>query len=503
MTGKLTRNGEPSASKAKGLAAPSGSAGDNFLSLRDTPIEAQHPATLLVKRSKAGAAAATSGPPPTLTAFDWLDTVVDEMLIGSDRSTAKVSAQLPLAATRTAELPAVVAPSGSALLARVVLGYSPMIDRHFAVIATRLTVVPARGGAALDAGALLHAVGEVWPPDGGAVSLNVSSETLLADLLRAKPNANIMIEVPAFFAAEPDHIDALLELSARGNMLLLKGRPVRELPREVLPCFRWSIIDLADDRRIGRVVPKGVGRTIPFVQVGVRTVAQLKDCFNRGAAAVVGWPSDDPIQAQLRGHPDLQVVVEMINRIDRGDGIGALGETLMRDPILAFELLRHLNSPAFALPVETSSFQHAMMMLGYKKLRRWLATLLATTGDDNLLKPVKFSALRRGLLMRELASNRSDEETRNELFMCGVFSLLDRLFAKPLGELLMTLLVPERVRQALVDGSGPYFPMLELARAIELESPYDIRAVADELMMGPEEINRAVLRALSAATQLE
>ena len=104
---------------------------------------------------------------------------------------------------------------------------------------------------------------------------------------------------------------------------MIKGRPLRELPREVLPCFRWSIIDLADDRRIGKASPpSSVRRSIPHVQSGVRTTAQLKECFERGAVAVLGWPIDDPIQREAR--PDLQVAVEMINRIDRREPVDAL-----------------------------------------------------------------------------------------------------------------------------------------------------------------------------------
>lgn len=448
---------------------------------------------------------------PTLSAFDWLDTMVDEMLIASDRlaeraSAARSSAAPAFSVSRTAEL-ANIAPrlSDSTILGQVVLGYSPMIDRHRTVIATRLTVAPVHPGASLDAGALLSAVGEVWPAGGGAVSLNVSSETLLTDLLRATPTANLMIEVPAFLAAEAGNVEALLRLKARGNTLLIKGRPLRELPRDVLPCFRWSIIDLADDRRIGRAAPPSdVKRSIPFVQSGVRSLEQLEGCFQRGAVAVLGWPIDEPVTATTHGaRPDLQVVIEMINRIDRHEPVEALEHALMRDPALAFELLRHTNSPSVGMRVETSSFRHAIMMLGYHELRRWLASRLATTGDDNHFKPANYAALRRGLLMRELAPNHSDEETRSELFMCGVFSLLDRVFAKPVGELLKTLVVPERVRQALVDQAGPYLPMLELVRAVESEMPHDIRAAAEALFMGPMETNRALLRSLAAAAQVE
>src|SRR5262245_48470228 len=59
------------------------------------------------------------------------------------------------------------------ILGQVVLGYSPMIDRQRAVIATRLTVYPARPDTPVDAAALLAAVTQAWPDTGGKVSLNV------------------------------------------------------------------------------------------------------------------------------------------------------------------------------------------------------------------------------------------------------------------------------------------------------------------------------------------
>jgi EAL and modified HD-GYP domain-containing signal transduction protein len=96
-----------------------------------------------------------------------------------------------------------------------------------------------------------------------------------------------------------------------------------------------------------------------------------------------------------------------------------------------------------------------------------------------------------------------DEEMRNEMFICGVFSLLDRMFKQPFSELLKTIPVPERVYQALVNGSGPYQPYFAVVQAIENESLYDFRTAADELMMSVSEINRCVLSALTSASQME
>ena len=393
------------------------------------------------------------------------------------------------------------------ILAQVVLGYSPMIDRERAVTATRLTVFPARPDLAPDAGALLAAVGEVWPEGSGKVSLNISSESLLHELMLAKPDANIMVEVPAFMAADIAHSQAIAGLYARGNTLLLKGRPRSELPRDVLPCFKHSIIDLDDERRSDAPPPPGVTRQITHVQAGVRTLADLEASFQRGAVAVLGWPIDDAIKAQgTQRQPDLTAIVELMRRIDKEEPLDRLEDVLKIEPTLAFKLLRYINSAAFGLRVEVASFRHALMLLGYQRLKRWLALLLASASKDRDMKPVMFSALRRGLLMEQLArasGGGSDEQMRNEAFICGVFSLLDRMMAQPFAELLKSVPVPEGVRQALVDADGPYQPFLEIVRAVENESIFDIRECAERLLLDEGEINRAVLRALAAATQIQ
>ncbi|MFZ5542447.1 MAG: EAL and HDOD domain-containing protein [Pseudomonadota bacterium] len=392
------------------------------------------------------------------------------------------------------------------ILGQVVLGYSPMIDRNRAVIATRLTVFPAKPDLQLNTASLLQTLDEVWPGAGGQVSLNVASETVLHDLLAAKISPNLWVEVPAFMAGDAANSEALRRLHAHGNTLLIKGRPLKELPREVLPCFKYSIIDLSEERRGDAPPAPGVSRNIAHVQSGVRTLVEMEAAFQRGAVAVLGWPVDDAVQASAhRGaRPDMQTIVELIRRVDKEEPADRLEATLKHDPTLAFKLMRYINSPAFGLRVEISSFRHALMLLGYQRLKRWLALLLASASKDSNMKPVMFAAVRRGLLMEELGrSTASDEEMRNEMFICGVFSLLDKMMQQPFAELLKTIPVPQRVYQALVDNAGPFQPYMDVVNAVEQESLFDIRTAADALLMSVTEINRAELRALAAATQLE
>jgi EAL and modified HD-GYP domain-containing signal transduction protein len=426
--------------------------------------------------------------------------------------------------------------SDLAILGQLVLGYSPMIDRERAVVATRLTVFPERRDATPDPEALLRALMTVWPAPpaddtlsltlrpmaagtGAAaaaarpaaptkatpLSLNIASEPWLRAMLATQPSPHVMLEVPAFMVSDPAQAPAIQALHEAGSVLIVKGRPVTELPRALLPCFRHSLIDVGEDRRSKSAAPEGVVRTITHIQVGVRTRVELDAAFERGAVAVLGWPLEDELTvgASKTAETDLRVVSELIKRVDRQEPFDRLEAVLKNDPQLAFRLMRYLNSAAFGLAVEISSFQHALMMLGYQKLKRWLALLLVSASKDPAMKPAMFSAVRRGLLMEELVRSTSDEEMRGEMFICGVFSLLDRMLGQPFADLFQSVPVPDRVQQALVHGSGPYHPYLVLVKAMEQGARSDIREAADQSFLGLAEINAALLRALTAAQELD
>ena len=438
------------------------------------------------------------------------------------------------------------------ILGQLVLGYSPMIAPDRSVVATRLTVFPERRDVEPDASGLLRALASVWPSgsadgaEGGAdggddgevsltlrpldagaaaapasfsapapaaapasvctLSLNVASEPWLRALMIARPSHHIMLEVPAFMVGDPSNAPALKALHAAGNVLIVKGRPAAELPRDLLPCFRHSLIDVGEERRTDAVPPAGAARTITHIQVGVRNRADVDAAFERGAVAVLGWPLDDDpgaVAAAKAGGPDIRVVTELIKRVDREESVDRLEAVIKNDPQLGFRLIRYLNSAAFGLPVQISSFRHALMMLGYKKLKRWLALLLVSASKDPAMKPAMFAAVRRGMLMEELVAASSDEEMRGEMFICGVFSLLDRMMGQPFEDLFKTVPVPERVYQALAGRNGPFDPYLQLATALEQGARSDIREAADTSFLGLSEVNAALLRALAKAQEMD
>jgi EAL and modified HD-GYP domain-containing signal transduction protein len=245
--------------------------------------------------------------------------------------------------------------------------------------------------------------------------------------------------------------------------------------------------------------------SLAWVQTGSRSAALAGEALRKGAWAVVGWPlgeapaSDGPRREVPAG---VHVVMDLIQRVDREEPAAKLEAVLRGDPSLAFRLMRLINSPAFGLSVEVSSFQHAILMLGYQRLKRWLALLLASAVDSPEHKPLMYLAVRRGLLLEDLMRQQGDEAGGSEAFICGVFSLLDRMLGQPFDRLLHNLPVPESVAQSLTNADGPFRAALDLARAVESESPLHIQDAMGAMLLAPGEVNRSILRALQAARQM-
>lgn len=414
------------------------------------------------------------------------------------------------------------------VLGQLALGYSPMIDRERMVVATRLTIFPERPDMVVDVPALLGLLDEVWPrldapaarpgaplapaatgkqalPKGG-LALNIAGEALLQAVMQCGPGNGRLLEIPAFMAGQPGQLPVLQALHAQGAVLLLKGRPLAPLTPQALDCFSFSVIELDEDRRGGQPAPPPGVRKVHSVYGGIRSTRDADVAFERGAVAVLGWPHDDPApvaagKGQL--NTDVSVVMQLIHGVENEQPVPKLEAILKRDPTLAFRLMRYLNSPAFGLSVEITSFGHALMLLGYARLKRWLVLLLASASKGAKMRPLQHAAVRRGLFMEELVRSQGDREMASELFICGVFSLLDRLLQQPFEHLLAGVPVPEHVQQALRGEGGPYQPYLDLVRAVETESVFDIREATERLFLRPAEVNRALLRALHLARELD
>ncbi len=389
------------------------------------------------------------------------------------------------------------------VLDQVVLGASSLFDVKRAPVAAHMTVFPQRPDATIDTAGLLQVMDIIAPPEAGPLMLSVANEAGLRGLLAAPTAPHLMIEVPGFMLSDPELATLLHERVATGLSLVLGGRVPESAPQNLWGLFQAVTVDRANIRN---PLPAGLGgKPLRRYFIGADGPAMSAGALKAGFSAVVGWAVGDAPGADTKSRPipaGVTTVVDLMQRVDRQEPAEKLEAVIKNDPTLAFRLMRYLNSPGFGLSVEISSFRHALMILGYQRLKRWLALLVTSAIDDPDMKPLMQLAVRRGLLMEEIVRASGDDALRNELFICGVFSTLDRMIGQPFEQLLKTIPVQESVAQALAQDSGPCAPFLALARAVEAESAYDIREAAETLMLSVGDVNRALAKSLVHAHSL-
>jgi EAL and modified HD-GYP domain-containing signal transduction protein len=200
-----------------------------------------------------------------------------------------------------------------------------------------------------------------------------------------------------------------------------------------------------------------------------------------------------------QGHalqPESMLIVRLLQMIQRNEDLREVEAALKRDAALTYRLLRHMNSPAVGAGVEIHSLHHAVTMLGYSPLFRWLSMLLATSNAAGSPPFMMKKAILRGRFVELMGEVMLPPGEADNLFVVGMFSLIDRLLGVPMQEVLSKVQLPGAVQQAILSREGVYGPFLALAEACELGSG-EAAHLAEALLLGADQVNAAHLRALA------
>jgi len=389
--------------------------------------------------------------------------------------------------------------------------YAPLIDRKRRAVGTRLTLINTQHAIRPSVGEILGALNDVWPDLNVPLMVAPLDSVVDESVEHWAPPKNAVLEIPGPALNDPEIQAMAQRLFRDGKRLALRGRSDTPLPPALLSCFEASVIHISEDRRTtpdGKVIVPSEQvralRRMPFIITGVRSVADVEWAYERGAVASVGWPRDDSNDRAMRSlQPGQTVIIDLIRLLQEDAPAAKIDAVLKRDPALAFKLLRLVNSAAFGLPVQVTSFQHAVMMLGYKRLMRWLSLLLATASKEINTFPLMHASLRRGLFLENIGAIDHDVTVRDELFITGAFSMLDRITGAAFDHLFGMISLPEAVVDAVIRREGPYAPYLNLIEAIEDSNPASIVRQLDALAMPVAPCNDALLKALSAANIIE
>jgi len=167
-------------------------------------------------------------------------------------------------------------------------------------------------------------------------------------------------------------------------------------------------------------------------------------------------------------------------------------ESIFRqDPVLAYHLLRLVNSLGVGVGRPISSFSQAILILGRQQLKRWLNLMLFAAGQDDyrssmLLARVAVRARSMELLAKAGGLDRSEQD---RAFMAGMFSLLGILFGMPLSEVLEPLSLNASLSGAVLRGEGELGRLLQTVEGFERGDDTSLFSLLDDLNISTDEFN--------------
>lgn len=341
----------------------------------------------------------------------------------------------------------------------------------------------------------------------------LSSASLWLDALDRLPVSNLILIIQ--LAAEQSNCDQLV---TRLTELRTRGFGIGVVRQPQHPCFgaavqqaNFAVIDVATTEassvRDFSAAARANEKTQPLalLGLGIETLDEHNLCHTwhfegfHGCFAAKGSPR--PEQSQADPHK-----VQLLNlmRLVQGDAENEeIANGLKQDPLLTFRILRYLNSPALGLTHRIESINQAITILGRQRLTRWLAVLLFSVREPDFSDWLLVeSALTRGRLMEVLGTDLLPRSAHDPLFLTGIFSCLDRLLRRPMPEALALLPIPDEVRSALLDGSGPYASLLAVAKASESFDLERISLAAETANLQAANVNRALLAATAWASEV-
>lgn len=394
-------------------------------------------------------------------------------------------------------------------LDHVRIGWRPLVARDRRILGVRIEVRAAPGAVATaeavptsPLGAVIAALADQNSSlPRGRIVLSAGAASLESDLTTiGKWNekgigGHLLLEIGAD-ALTPQHMP-LIEAAHRKGMQFVLRSSAQPVPRDVHRLFAAVIAGGGHQR-----VDKDETHATPLWVRDVHTRAEVDAALARGAQATIGWPLDEPnVEPSAGLEPTRRAVLDIVRLVQSDADVIALERAFKNEPSLALMLLSAINSPAFApgtshtAPI--TSLRHAILVLGYKRLVRWLVLLLGVSCASTRAMPLIYMAVQRGFFLEALADQVGG--MRDDLFAVGAFSLLQQITGHSHERLFASAALPRPVLDAVRAHEGAYGVYLALAEVIERGDAVGSERAAKLVGVSMGQINAALLSSLAAA----
>jgi len=337
--------------------------------------------------------------------------------------------------------------------------------------------------------------------------INFDAHMLMSEMVDLLPKDKVVIEILETVKVTEQIIEKVKLLVSAGFTIALDDFVDHKEFAPLLPYASIMKIDISILTRDEIVSHTKLAQqnNLQLLAERVETLEEYNDCVTMGFELFQGYYFAKPAHIEQKDIPaENMSIVKIMNLVMQDADVTDIEHQLSHSIGVSYKLLRYMNSAGMSRGKELDNIRDAIALLGARSLYKWLSLLLFTSSalpDDS--SPALFStALSRGSLLEALAKQKGMQDT-NEYFIVGMFSLLDVLLGVDFGHIFSQMIVPEPVKQVLINQSGPYAPYMSIAKALENDDMSTVEQYSHEINLSYDAILNAQIDSLKAQNELQ
>ena len=170
--------------------------------------------------------------------------------------------------------------------------------------------------------------------------------------------------------------------------------------------------------------------------------------------------------------------MRLLNQVNRDDfDIGKFSAVVQRDPALAIRFLQMVNS-SFGRGGKINSMRHAAAMIGQKEIKRWITTAVASSLSQEGPTELTRISLLRAQFCENVSGLFEMAAHKENLFLMGLFSVLDAILDTTIDQALEMVIVPDQVHEALLGKDGEFGEIYRFIKLYEQGDWMEISRIA-------------------------
>lgn len=330
--------------------------------------------------------------------------------------------------------------------------------------------------------------------------INVNEAMLKSEFIELMPPQRTVLEVLRTINPTAEIVARCQSLREQGYKIALDNPQLSAESSPLLACADYIKIDIQSltTAELQKAFYQLHTPSVKMIAEKVETDQQFDDCKHIGFRIFQGFHFARPETFTAKViNASFDSVLNILNTVSQDAEIDVIEAGFKKDTALSFKLLRYINSVGFGLSFEIQSINHALTILGRKQLYRWLTLLMVTAGENSTPPALMKTSITRGRLTELLGETYFEKHDRDNLFIVGVFSLLDAILKMPMDKVLEKIQLPEAVNEALLTREGIYGPFLQLTEACEDANSERILQLAELLQFDAEKVNECHISALA------